>query len=136
MEQDVINANFESRRSPQQTESVVLTVPTFPPCFGLIPSITSSQSGPCVTSLPVIRSLLRFGEQQTSETVGTFPVEWSQQPHDLINGDKHKPAVTSATLHGNREAEDPIEPHKRSLQVFECFSLNFSTVFTCLSAPH
>lgn len=91
-----------------------LTVPTFAPCFGFAPSITSSQSGPYVTPPPPdMGSLCCFRKQQTSVVVWTFPVEWSQRPCDLINGDKRKPTLASA-LHGNRDTW--------SLQVF---------VFTC-----
>lgn len=74
---------------------------------------------------PVIRSFLHFREQQTSEAVWTFPVEWSQQPKDLTNGDKHKPALTSATLHSNKEMEQ-VQPNKSSLQVL--------CVCVCMSA--
>lgn len=77
----------------------------------------------------VIRSLLCFREQQTSEAFWTFPVEWSQQPHDLINGDKHKPAFTTAALHANRDLEQ-VQPNKWSLQVLCIY------MYACLLLCH
>lgn len=80
--------------------------------------------------LPVIRSLLRFREQQTSETVWTFPVEWSQRPHDF-----NKWWQTCAGAHisnitwQRRKTSHPVEPCKRSLQVFGVF------VFMCRCVP-
>lgn len=55
---------------------------------------------------PHERSLAHFsflGRGKTSEVVRAFPVERSQQPHDLINGDKHKPALTSTALRSNKD---------------------------------
>lgn len=42
-------------------------------------------------------------------------MERSQQPHDLINGDKHKPALTSAALRSNKDAAQ-VQPNKVFLQ--------------------
>lgn len=67
---------------------------------------------------PRERSLAHFsilGSSKTSEAIRAFPVERSQQPHDLINGDKHKPALTSVALRSNKDAAQ-VQPNKLLLQ--------------------
>lgn len=103
----------------------------FVACLDLILSITSSESDPPVTPRPLIRSFLRFREQQTSEAGCTFPVEWSQQPHDLINGDKHKPALTSVTLHSNKDMKQ-VQP--KSLLQAMCARVCFCVCVHTLSS--
>lgn len=111
-----VPAAAELCEQTQQIEIHCLTVPTlWHVLIWSYPLHPLSRVSGCPPG-PVIRSFLHFREQQTSEAVWTFPVEWSQQPHDLTNGDKHKPALTSATLHSNKEMEQ-VQPNKSSLQV-------------------
>lgn len=53
-----------------------------------------------VCPVPVWLFLLVIRSLPTSQTVWTFPVDWSQRPRDLMTDDKHEPEVTS---HGSRE---------------------------------
>lgn len=81
--------------------------------------------------LPHERSLAHFsilGRSKTSEAVRAFPVERSQQPHDLINGDKHKPALTSAALHSNKDAAQ-VQPNKPLLRGPERLSVCVCVIF-------
>lgn len=90
-------------------------------CLDLMLSITSRpQSDPQVTPPPPPQehSLALFsilGSSKTSEAVRVLPVERSQQPHDLINGDKHKPALTSVALRSNKDAAQ-VQQNKVLLQ--------------------